>query len=113
MAAQATLQEYLEEIRDHVCARCVERLPGAPPCEPLGKKCAIEAELPRFVNAVREVASPNIEPYVENIERRVCSQCERRGGEACPCPLHYLLVLTVEAIETVDRRHETGVSVAH
>jgi hypothetical protein len=98
------LGEYLEEIRDQVCSRCIERPPGGPPCEPLGKNCALELDLPRFLDAIHEVDSGIIEPYLQNIHRRVCTSCPRNGGEGCPCPLNYLLVLVVQAIETVDQR---------
>jgi hypothetical protein len=104
MQPKPTLQEYQDEIRSRVCSRCVERLPHGPPCEPLGKRCAIETELKPFVDAIHEVESPIIEPYLQNIKRRVCSHCPESGGANCPCPLNYLLVLTVEAIEAVDIR---------
>ena len=31
MYAESDLDEYLEEIRQHVCSRCIERPPGGPP----------------------------------------------------------------------------------
>ena len=106
MYTAAELQEYLDEIREQVCSRCVERPPGGPPCEPLGKRCGVEVHLPLFLDAVREVNSPLIEPYAENIRRRVCAQCVNQAGESCPCPLDYLRVLIVQAIEAVDQRHQ-------
>ena len=104
MHSEPEVQEYLAEIRELVCSRCVERPPGGPPCAPLGKRCGVELHLPLFIHAVQEIQSPLIEPYLENIHRRVCSQCVRRGGDGCPCPLDYLLVLLVQAIESVDQR---------
>ena len=104
MYSEAETQEYLDEIREQVCSKCVERLPGGPPRAPLGKKCGIELHLPMFLDAVHEVDSPVIEPYLDNIHRRVCSQCSLRGCDGCPCPMDYLLVLLVQSIETVDRR---------
>ncbi len=32
MNAELNLEEYMAEIRQHVCARCIERPPGGPPC---------------------------------------------------------------------------------
>jgi hypothetical protein len=93
MYTTAELQEYLAAFRDQVCSRCVERPPGGPPCAPLGKKCAVERHLPRYLAAIHEVDSPSIEPYLENLHRRVCSGCDRRGCDGCPCPLDYLLML--------------------
>jgi hypothetical protein len=106
MYTTAEMQEYLAEFRDQVCSRCVERPPGGPPCAPLGKKCGVELHLPMYLQAIHEVDSPSIEPYLDNLHRRVCTRCERRGCDGCPCPLDYLLVLMVQAVETVDRRHQ-------
>jgi hypothetical protein len=50
------------------------------------------------------VESDSIEPYLDSIHRRVCNSCPRLAGEGCPCPLDYLLVLLVQAVETVDQR---------
>lgn len=108
MLTDAELQEYLDEIRTEVCSRCIERLPGGPPCGPLGKACAVERHLGRYVEAIHEVESSQIEPYLENLHLRVCSGCERRGCDTCPCPLDYLLPLVVQAVETVDRRRLAG-----
>jgi hypothetical protein len=62
--------------------------------------------LPQYIEAIHGAESPSIEPYLDNIHSQVCSHCFRRGGEGCPCPMDYLLVLLVESIETVDRRRE-------
>ena len=105
MYAVQEVQEYLDEIRAQVCSRCVERQRGGPPCEPLGKRCGLELHLPRFLEAIHEVNSPFIAPYLENIRRRVCATCKHKGSDCCPCPMDYLLVLTTQAVETVDQRH--------
>ncbi len=36
MTGQVELNEYLDEIRQEVCTRCMERPPGGPPCAPWG-----------------------------------------------------------------------------
>lgn len=100
------LQEYLAEIRNQVCSRCVERPSGGPPCAPLGKKCGVERFLPQYVEAIHEVHSPSIEPYLDKLHSAVCGGCDRKGSEGCPCPLDYLLVLMVQAVETVDQRRQ-------
>jgi hypothetical protein len=97
-------QEYLDEIRAQVCARCVERPPGGSPCKPLGRLCGMELHLPEYLKAIREVESNSIGPYLDNIRVRICPGCAVRGSERCPCPLDYLAVLVVQAVETVDRR---------
>jgi hypothetical protein len=98
------LEEYLSEIREQVCSRCVERPPGGPPCAPLGKRCGIELDLPELVAAVRGVHSDIMEPYIDHFHDDVCMHCVNRGTQQCPCPLEFLLVLAVQAIEAFDQR---------
>jgi hypothetical protein len=104
MYTNAEMQDYLDEIRRQVCSRCIERPPGGPPCWPLGRHCSVEMQLSRYLDAVHGVDSPRIDPYLEKINRQVCPQCLVAGCDRCPCPLDYLSVLIVQAIETVDQR---------
>jgi hypothetical protein len=104
MLSETLIQEYLDEIRKHVCSRCVERPPGGPPCAPLGKECGIEMHLPQLIDAIHEVKSDSIRPYLDHNHDVICKNCALLDTEICPCPLHYLAVLTVEAVETVDER---------
>ena len=119
MYSQANVQEYLEEIREQVCTRCIDRPPGGLPCAPLGKMCAVEMFLPSLLKAVHEADSANIKPYVDNLRRLVCSQCVHQNAEGfCllraerVCALDYLFPLLVQAVETVDRRHEQAATLA-
>jgi len=105
MLAEAELQEYLDEIRQTVCSRCVERPAGGPPCGPLGKPCGVEMHLEKLVEAVREVHSPLAEPYLTHNREKVCTDCPFLHSEHCPCPMDTLTVLVTEAIEAVDERH--------
>jgi hypothetical protein len=104
MVTTAELQEYLDEIRQQVCTRCVERPAGGPPCAPLGKVCGVEMHLPQLVEAIRSVHSPMLEPYIENDRRVICSRCSYLERSICPCPMDYLGGLIVKAVEEVDRR---------
>jgi hypothetical protein len=105
MLSEVRLDEYRKEVRKQVCSRCVERPPGGPPCEPLGKKCGIELHLPELVDSIHRVGkSAWIEPYLEQDRQEVCAQCDFLGSSTCPCPMDYLAVLLVQAIETVDAR---------
>jgi hypothetical protein len=105
MYADGELQEYLDEIRAQVCSRCVERPPGGPPCAPLGKQCGIELHLPELLNSIRSVKSDRIAPYLESDRKHVCEQCLFHESSICPCPMDYLAVLLVQAVETVADRH--------
>ena len=102
------LAEYMDEIRVQVCSHCIERPPGGPPCAPLGKRCGIELNLPQILDSVHATHSSKMEPYTVNFHDQVCTQCANRPTEQCPCPMEYLLILAVQAIETVDERHEAA-----
>jgi len=104
MLTEPEIQEYLDEIRKQVCSRCVERPPGGPPCAPLGKECGIEMHLPQLIDAIHQVKSWSIGPYLDHNHQTICQNCALLDTDVCPCPLHYLAVLIVEAVETVDER---------
>ena len=104
MLAEAELQEYRDAIREQVCTRCVERPPGGPPCAPLGKQCGIEMHLPHLIDAIHGVNSASIAPYLENNRHLICEHCPLLHSRDCPCPMDYLAVLLVQAVETVDAR---------
>src|SRR5690242_14141986 len=107
MYSDPEMAEYLNEIREQVCSRCIEKPPGGPPCAPLGKQCGIELDLPQLVDAVHGVHSVVMDPYIRTFHDGVCSQCPAHNGRQCPCPLDCLLLLAVQAIETVDERRRT------
>lgn len=102
------LAEYLRQIRSEVCAHCVERPADGPPCGPLGKHCGIEEHLVELVEEAHLIHSAAISPYLDEFHRRTCALCDRRDTDECPCPLDYLHVLAVQAIDEVDCRHQQG-----
>jgi len=106
MVRAIELDEYLAEIREQVCSRCVERPRGGPPCAPLGKQCGVELHLPEIVDAIHEVRSDWVTPYLENNRKRICTGCAFLHSSICPCPMDYLATLLVQAVEDVDARHE-------
>src|SRR3954453_288582 len=106
MFTRAELEEYLDEIRREVCTRCVERPPGGPPCAPQGKQCGAEMHLPQLIDAIHEVHSPSIGPYLDKCQSKICTGCPLLHSSDCPCPMDYLSVLIVQAVEEVDERRE-------
>jgi hypothetical protein len=46
-----------------------------------------------------------MDPYIERFHNEVCVHCANRETNQCPCPLDYLLLLAIEAIDSVDERH--------
>ncbi len=110
MVSEGQLAEYLEAIREDVCSLCIDRPPGGPPCEPLGKRCWIELNLPQLIDAVHSVHSEMLDPYLDALDQQVCAQCAIRTTDHCPCPLEYLIELAVQSIEAVDERRVEAMS---
>jgi hypothetical protein len=49
-----------------------------------------------------------MDPYIERFHCDVCAHCATRETSDCPCPLDSLLLLAIQAVETVDERHGYG-----
>jgi hypothetical protein len=96
----------LDEIRHEVCSRCPERPVGGPPCLPLGKECGVELHLPELIRSIREVHSHRIDAYLDHNRLEICANCALLHGSVCPCPMDYLSVLVVEAVEAAEGRLE-------
>jgi hypothetical protein len=109
MVAELELAEYIDEIRHEVCSRCVERPPGGPPCAPLGKACGIELHLSELVDAIHGVHGESIAPYLLKNRHEICEQCALYHSSVCPCPMDYLAVLLVQAIEKVYQRRAAAI----
>lgn len=107
MITELEFEEYLGEIRKQVCSRCVERPAGGPPCAPLGKDCGVELHLPALIDSIHEVHSGRIDPYLNHNRQTICEKCAFLHSSICPCPMDYLAVLLVDAVETVDARRQT------
>ena len=110
MYTQAELGEYMAEIRERVCSRCIERPPGGPPCLAHGKSCGIELHLPAIVDVCHAAQGDVMDPYIDQLHKDVCSTCAVCMTNQCPCPLHYLLLLAAEAVDAVDQRRLERVS---
>lgn len=108
MYSKRELDDYLVEMRHQVCSRCIEKPSCGPPCAPFGKRCGIELHLPKIVDFVHAEQSDLIDPYIERLHDDVCAHCPNNTTDQCPCPLEYLLVLAVQAVETVDERRRTA-----
>ncbi|MBI2804247.1 MAG: hypothetical protein HYX68_04590 [Planctomycetes bacterium] len=106
MLAELDVPDYLKEIREQVCSRCVERPLGGPPCAPLGKQCGVELHLRQLIESIHEVDSGSMMPYLEHNRAGICEHCAFLHSSICPCPMDYLSALIVEAVECVDRRRE-------
>ena len=107
---EAELNEYLAEIREHVCSRCIERPSEGPPCAPHGKRCGIELHLADIVDVCHAASGDSMQSYADQFHADVCSHCTNRTTNQCPCPLDYLLLLAIEAIDAVDGRTRNRVA---
>lgn len=104
MITETERTEYLDEIRQEVCSRCVERPAGGPPCAPLGKNCGVEMHLEDLIDSIHQMHSPMLQPYLNHNRRQICEKCAFLHSSICPCPMDYLAALIVQAVETVDQR---------
>ncbi len=104
--SQIELDEYIAELRERVCRHCIVRRDHGPPCDATGLGCGIEKHVPELVALCRSLNSPFIDPYGKKLDELICKQCELRETPNCPCPLHYLLPLAVEAVEVVEARRK-------
>jgi hypothetical protein len=104
MLTDIELDEYRAAIRREVCSLCPERPPGGPPCAPLGKDCGVELHLPELIESIRQTHSPLIAPYLARNQEQICARCAFLKASICPCPMEYLVVPLVEAVEAVDER---------
>jgi len=105
MYSVAELDEYMAEIRKHVCSCCIERPSGGPPCAPHGKVCGVESNLSQIIDVAHATRSRAMDVYIERFHGDVCPHCVNRESPQCPCPLDALLLLAIEAIDAVDERH--------
>jgi len=71
---------------------------------PLGKDCGVELHLAELIDSIHEVHSDSVVPYLEHNRAGICGQCAFLHSSICPCPMDYLAVLTVQAVEAVDER---------
>jgi hypothetical protein len=104
MNSEAEIASCLEEIRQAVCQRCSDRPTGGPPCGPLGKRCAVELDLPLILQAIRDTDSPCMACPVENIRQHLCT-C---GQPGCSCPRDYVLMRVVQAVRAIDESRRTS-----
>ncbi len=101
-------QAYLDAIRRRVCTVCLDQRDDGS-CQLAGHRlCAIEAHLPRIIEAVMGIDSSRMDEYVDAIKAQVCSECRNENldgsctfRERGECGLWTYLPLVVDAIEEV------------
>jgi hypothetical protein len=68
--------------------------------------CGVEMHLADLVESIHQVKSNRIAPYLDHNRQEICGKCALLHSSFCPCPMDYLAVLVVQAVETVDERGE-------
>jgi hypothetical protein len=108
-------QTYWDAIQRRVCAVCLDAADEGTCGLPIGRTCALPAQLPVIVTAILGVTSDRMDDYVTAIERAVCAQCAEQdaGGDCClrdraECGLYTYLPLVVDAIEEVKAGGEAA-----
>jgi hypothetical protein len=64
----------------------------------------VELHLEKLIEAVHEVQSDLIAPYLDNNRKKICEGCPFLHSDFCPCPMDTLAMLVVSAVEAVDQR---------
>jgi hypothetical protein len=62
--------------------------------------------LPELIDSIHAVQSQRIDPYLAHNRMEICTRCDFLHNSMCRCPMDYLAVLLVQAVETVDKRRE-------
>ena len=104
MLSRAQYAEYLAEVREQVCDRCPQRVPGQPPYRPQCRRCGVELQLPQLVTAIGEAGDELSEFDPAPDRQKVCAQCVCRDRADCPCPAGLLPALLVRAVRAVEER---------
>ncbi len=101
-----TNDEYWTALEKRICAKCVDG-GGDGSCRIApGRDCAVRAHFPQIIEVVNSVFSSSVEPYVEQLRKKVCAVCtEQSTGGACAlrneteCALDRYFPLIVQVIE--------------
>jgi hypothetical protein len=116
------IDEYQDAMREDICSLCVSFVPGdknRTRCvhEESGR-CSLFANLGEVVEAVANVDSGSIIPYLEALRTKVCSKCahqdargvcdlrDNRGPVSTWCPLDAYFNIVVGTIEDLRERHQ-------
>jgi hypothetical protein len=71
--------------------------------------CGVELHLENLIDSIHEVRSNCIQPYLDHNRHDICAKCAFLHSSVCPCPMDYLSLLVVQAVESVDeRRRQRG-----
>lgn len=109
-ASDDRYQAYMDAIRRRVCTVCLDQRDDGTCQLAGGRLCAIEAQLPRVVQAVLAVRSDRMDAYVDAVKHQICADCRGQDQEglcqfreAGECALWSYLPLLIDAVEEVTQ----------
>ncbi len=102
-------EQYLQAIRQRVCARCIDT-DGKGNCMlHYNEFCAVEEFLPEIIRSIQKVTSDKVEDYVVELRNFVCTECRHQTENGTcivrnnlDCGLDRYFPLIIEAVEEVD-----------
>lgn len=102
-------ERYLQEIRQRICLKCIDRTPSGICVTVTFDSCAINRFLPEIINVVLTTKGPALEAYVKELRENVCVRCEHQSPDGIcdtrddlECALDRYFPLVVEAILDVS-----------
>jgi hypothetical protein len=106
-------ERVLERVQKDICSVCVYEGPNGTCCVPEELGCAIMRNVDDAIKAVGHTHSNDIEPYVKELRRIVCDECEHQDEdghcdvrERRDCSLDDYFPMLVEIIEEEIARRE-------
>ena len=102
-------ERYLQEIRDKVCRKCIDRTPAGLCVTSTYDSCAINRFLPEIIDIVLNTSGEEMEPYVAKLRERVCANCGHQSTDGhcdmrddIECALDRYFPIVVETIQEVQ-----------
>lgn len=111
-AAMACDERYLQEIRQRVCAKCIDRTSSGLCVATAYESCAINRYLPEIIEIVLTTEGAEPGACVAKLRERVCSVCLHQSPDGrcdlrddVECALDRYFPMVVEAIREVHPPH--------
>ncbi len=101
-------ERYLQEIRQRVCAKCIDRTPTGLCVTSTYDSCAINKYLPEIIDIVLTTGGDDLDAYVARLREKVCAVCQHQSPDGrcdvrddVECALDRYFPIVVEAIQEV------------
>ncbi len=105
---------YLQQIRQNVCSKCIDRTASGLCVATTFDSCAINRFLPEIIDIVLAGPADTYDDTVERLRSRVCSACEQQSPDGrcelrddVECALDRYFPLVIEAIREAGKQKKT------